>query len=464
MNMSNRRVHIETWGCQMNVADSERMLALLAKHSFEHTKDPSDADLIILNTCNIREKARHKVLTRLGELREIKLQNPALLLALSGCVAQAESESLRKELPFLDLIFGPDHIEELPNLLSRAVDSKITAQTFANPGPLTQTEFQEENTYTIPSDTAEPWIDTEKFEASKFVNIIKGCNNYCTYCVVPFTRGREKSRPVEEIENEIHFLLGKGIKEIVLLGQNVNSYGLDNTSNRIQELEHTPFLDLLEHVGAIPGIERLRFVTSNPHDFPKMMPSVFQKIPILCDQLHLPVQSGSNAVLTAMNRKYTREDYLQKIESIRKVRPEMAFSTDIIVGFPGETDEDFEATLSLVKEVRYSSLFAFKYSPRKLTAAARFKNRVPENIQNQRLQAILNFQQEESERQNKAEIGRERDVFLVYRPSKPPHYWHGRTFQGRLVRILDAEGVSGDTVRVRIESANATSLEARIIR
>jgi tRNA-2-methylthio-N6-dimethylallyladenosine synthase len=461
--MSTRRVHIETWGCQMNVADSERMLALLANHNFEQTKTPENADLIILNTCNIREKARHKVLTRLGELREIKKVNGELILALAGCVAQVEAESLRKELPFLDLIFGPDHIDELPSLLSRAMEGKITAQTFRKPGPLTETTFQTDQSYSIPIDLAEPWVDNERFEATKFVNIIKGCNNFCTYCVVPYTRGREKSRPVEEIENEIRFFVAKGVKEIVLLGQNVNSYALDNTQPRSNTIEHTPFLDLLQHVANIPGVDRVRFFTSNPHDFPMAMPKLLQEIPSICDQLHLPVQSGSNTILTAMNRKYTREDYLAKVEAVRKVRPEMAFSTDIIVGFPGETDQDFEDTLSLVKEVRYATLFAFKYSPRKLTAAARLKNRVPEAIQNQRLQTLLNLQREETERQNQAEIGLVRSVFLVYRTIKAPHYWHGRTFQGRLVRLPNAEGKSGDTANVLIEKASVTSLEGRIV-
>ncbi len=457
--MTTRNVHIETWGCQMNVADSERMLALLARQNFKSVSSPNEADLIILNTCNIREKARHKVLTRLGELRVLKDQNPSLILALSGCVAQTEAQSLKKELPFLDLIFGPDHIEELPQLLSKIMEeADPSLSQFAPQGPLVETEFSESSEYSIPLDAAEPWLDSHRFEATRFVNIIKGCNNFCTYCVVPYTRGREKSRTPEEILRETEFLVDKGVREIVLLGQNVNSYGLDNSDRDEGYLEHTPFIDLLYTVAKVKGLDRLRFVTSNPHDFPHKLPQAFADIPILCDQLHLPVQAGSNTVLKSMHRRYTRELYLEKIAALRAVRPEMAFSADFIVGFPGETDADFEQTMSLIQEVKYAFIFGFKYSPRPLTPAAKFKNQVPEHVKDARLQALLNVQKVITEEQNAAEIGKTRDTLLVYKNKREPTTWYGRTFQGRLVRVLNIEGTSGQTLPVRITDSTATTL------
>ncbi len=457
--MTQRNVHIETWGCQMNVADSERMLALLAQKNFRAVSSPSDADLIILNTCNIREKARHKVLTRLGELRVFKDNNPSVLLALSGCVAQTESKSLRNQLPFLDLIFGPDQIEDLPQILEKVMEADDPSLSqFAPQGPLVQTKFSESREYSIPMDAAEPWLGGDKFEATRFVNIIKGCDNFCTFCVVPYTRGREKSRAMAEVVQETHFLAEKGVKEIVLLGQNVNSYGLDTCERDLEPLEHTPFVELLYKVSKTQGVERLRFMTSNPHDLPSQLPQAFVDIPALCDQFHLPVQAGSNAILKSMHRRYTRESYLEKIAAIRAVRPEMAFSSDIIVGFPGETDEDFEQTMSLVSDVKFAFIYAFTYSPRPLTPAAKFKNQVPEHIKVKRLQALLDMQKLETERQNKEEIGKLRDVMLFYRNRKEPENWYGRTFQGRLVKVLNIEGAAGITLPVRITEANATAL------
>jgi tRNA-2-methylthio-N6-dimethylallyladenosine synthase len=293
------------------------------------------------------------------------------------------------------------------------------------------------------------------------VNIIKGCNNFCTYCVVPYTRGREKSRTPEEILQETEFLVGKGVREIVLLGQNVNSYGLDNSERDEGYLTHTPFIDLLYKVANVKGLERLRFVTSNPHDFPHKLPQAFADIPILCDQLHLPVQAGSNTVLKSMHRRYTRELYLEKVAALRAVRPEMALSTDIIVGFPGETDADFEQTMSLVQELKYAFIFGFKYSPRPLTPAAKFQNQVPERIKDARLQALLNLQKTITEEQNAAEIGKTRDTLLVYKNKKEASSWYGRTFQGRLVKVLNVEGSSGQTLPVRITDSNATALIAQ---
>jgi tRNA-2-methylthio-N6-dimethylallyladenosine synthase len=245
------------------------------------------------------------------------------------------------------------------------------------------------------------------------------------------------------------------------LGQNVNSYGLDWSKDRILEtLEHTPFLDLLYRVSEVKGVERLRFVTSNPHDFPQKLPQAFAEIPALCDQLHLPIQAGSNSILKAMHRRYTREQYMEKVAAIRAVRPEMALSTDIIVGFPGETESDFQQTIAVIREIEYAAIFAFKYSPRPLTPAAKFKNQIPEPEKDRRLKLILDLQREITDKQNRAEIGKTRNVMLVYRNRKETQSWYGRTFQGRLVKVLNvnATGYSGLTVPVLISDANATAL------
>lgn len=447
-----KKVYVQTWGCQMNVADTERMLSLLGRMNYRPTEVVEDADFILLNTCHIREKARHKVVSRLGELRSLKERKPDTLLGVSGCVAQAEAKALAKEAPFVDMIFGPDQIEELPSLVEAALTK-----------PVVKAEFTKEG-YSIPVDVIAPYLDETKQEVSKFINIVKGCNNFCTFCVVPYTRGREKSRVADEVVAEAAYFTSRGVKEIVLLGQNVNSYGLDLAGENHKKvspeaLGSLPFADLLYQVAAVPGVERIRFTTSNPHDFTPQLAKAFADIPALCDAFHLPVQSGSDRILDRMNRQYTRAEYLERVRWIRAVRPEMAFSTDIIVGFPGETDEDFEETLSLVREMHYAFIYAFKYSPRRGTPATRFKEQVPESVKNARLQALLELQKRETERQNAQEIGKTRDVLVLYKNKKEENTWYGRTFQGRLVKVHSAENCVGQTLPVKISGANVTALE-----
>jgi tRNA-2-methylthio-N6-dimethylallyladenosine synthase len=462
-----KKAYIQTWGCQMNVADSERMLSLLGSLNYRPTETEGDADLILLNTCHIREKARHKVLSRLGELRELKKTNPDLILAVSGCVAQADAQSLAKEAPYVDLIFGPDQIEELPKLLENKSADKIFTG-FNSLG------------YSIPIDSVQPFFDESKNEVSKFVNIVKGCNNFCTFCVVPYTRGREKSRVQSEIIDEIKFYAQKGVKEISLLGQNVNSYGLDlqNTpQNEIQDdglanqpskkyaklnpqqAGFLPFAKLLYAVSSIPEIKRIKFTTSNPHDFTPELAKAFADLPKVTNSFHLPVQSGSNIILDKMNRQYTREQYLERVGWIRAVRPNIAFSTDIIVGFPGETEEDFLDTLNLVKEMKYAFIYAFTYSERKGTPAVRFKEQVPLKIKDERLQTLISFQKQETEKQNVQEIGKTREVLVTYKNKKQENTWYGRTYEGRLVKVYSPRNLVGEFVHVEITNANLTALE-----
>lgn len=465
-----KKVYVQTWGCQMNVADSERMLSLLSQRNYRPTDIPEDADLMLLNTCHIREKARHKVLSRLGELREIKQKKPETILAVAGCVAQAEAKILAKEAPFVDIIFGPDRIDELPQMLEHAVEKYDAASSqnidtliVSKQQPVLNTTFTKQG-YSIPIDVVPPWIDKESNEITRYVNIIKGCNNFCTFCVVPFTRGREKSRSQDEILSESKYFIENGVKEIILLGQNVNSYGLDFLSAEEQPKDgqmtgKLPFADLLYRVSALDGLERIRFTTSNPHDFTKDLAQAFAELPKLCDSFHLPVQSGADRILDRMNRQYTRAQYLERVEWIRAARPNIAFSTDIIVGFPGETDEDFAATYDLVKEMKYAFIYAFKYSPRRGTAAMRFKDQVSEKTMDERLQALLALQRDETLRQNMAEIGQVRQVLMTYRNKKEENTWYGRTYQGRLIKVRTPRNLIGQTLNVLVRDANLTALE-----
>lgn len=467
-----KKVYVQTWGCQMNVADSERMLGLLGRLNYRPTETPNDADFILLNTCHIREKARHKVVSRLGEIRSLKETNPNLIIAVSGCVAQAESQALAKEAPYIDMIFGPDQIEDLPKLLEKVIeksdaDKKIKESYSTNKGsPFILTKFDnKEDSYSIPIDVVPPYYDENKNEVTRYVNIIKGCNNFCTFCVVPYTRGREKSRSENEIIDEVKFLVDKGVKEIILLGQNVNSYGLDLIG--AQDIHSSngklPFSDLLYTVSHIPGVERIRFTTSNPHDFTPTLAKAFQDLPKVTNSFHLAVQSGSDRILDRMNRQYTRAEYFERVKWIRDMRPEIAFSTDIIVGFPGETDQDFEDTMSLVQEMQYAFIFAFKYSIRKGTPATRFKDQVPEEMKDRRLQLLLDLQHKETKRQNFSEITKIREVLVLYKNRKEENTWYGRTYEGRLVKIHSPRNILGMILAVKITGANLTALEGHLI-
>lgn len=467
-----KKVYVQTWGCQMNVADSERMLGLLGRLNYRPTDTPNDADFILLNTCHIREKARHKVVSRLGEIRPLKETNPNLIIAVSGCVAQAESQALAKEVPYIDMIFGPDQIEELPTLLEKVIekseiDKKVKESYSTNrEAPFILTKFDnKEEGYSIPIDVIPPYYDENKNEVTRYVNIIKGCNNFCTFCVVPYTRGREKSRPETEIIDEVKYLVDKGVKEIILLGQNVNSYGLDLIG--AQDVHSSngklPFADLLYTVSNVHGVDRIRFTTSNPHDFTPNLAKAFADLPKVTNSFHLAVQSGSDRILDRMNRQYTRAEYFKRVKWIRDVRPDIAFSTDIIVGFPGETDQDFEDTLSLVKEMQYAFIYAFKYSIRKGTPATRFKDQVPEDVKDRRLQRLIELQRKETERQNFAEISKTREVLVLYKNRKEENSWYGRTYEGRLVKIHSLRNLMGKIIPIKITGANLTALEGQLI-
>ncbi len=367
-----RYVHVQTFGCQMNVNDTDRILQVLGPHGYEATDDPARANLILLNTCSVRDKAEQKVLSQLGRLAPLKEFNDDLVLGVAGCVAQQEGRKLLEKVPYLDLVFGPDNIAQLPELLERVRGSD---------GRVSETTFFKRKDYSFIE--AEPKADGK---VTEFVTIMKGCDKVCSFCIVPFTRGREVSKPAEMVVREVERLVGSGVREVTLLGQNVNSYGKDK-----QREVH--FAELLRAVDAVPGLERLRFTTSHPMDCTDALIDCFGDLRTLCEMFHLPVQSGSDRLLTSMRRNYTVAHYLERAARLKARHPDMALTTDIIVGYPGETDEDFQQTLALLRQVRYHSIFAFKYSPRPGTKAAQMPDDVPEAVKSERLTQVLALQQ-----------------------------------------------------------------------
>ncbi len=450
------KVCIETWGCQMNVADSEKMLALMKESRFESTQDPKEADLIILNTCHIREKARHKVISRLGVLKEMKKTQKNLVIAVAGCVAQAEGKKLLEQAPTIDLLLGPGRISRLPDLYKEHLESGNQVLAVGFP----KADEEEEK---IRQDYALPVLDG-KNPISRYVNIQQGCNNFCTFCVVPFTRGSERSDQASDILARSRTLLSQGAKEITLLGQNVNSYGLDLVSRGLlAPSEGGPFVDLLAEVASLPGLDSLRFTTSNPHDMTKSLAELFREKPVLGKYFHLPVQSGSDRILERMKRKVTVETYLEKIKWLRDAVPDMALSTDLIVGFPGETEEDFQGTLDLVEKVGYSFIYAFKYSPRKSTAAVRFKEQVPEEIKDERLARLNALQDKISMAQNEAELGQVRRVLFQYESQREKGSYYGRTEHFRQVKVASGRSLVGQSLDVKITVSSRTTLEGELV-
>lgn len=455
-----KKVHIETWGCQMNVADSEKMLAMLKNDNYQLCDTPEESDLVILNTCHIREKARHKVISRLGVLRELKEKNNSFKIAVTGCVAQAEGKQLIQDSERnIDVLLGPGKIDELPRLLK---EKELTGRPQIAIGfrrHEEQLEIIKEQATLAPTASL-----AGKNEVSRFVNIQQGCNNFCTFCVVPFTRGREVSEHPDQILNNIRNMIAVGAKEITLLGQNVNSYGLDLVERGdLTPSLSGPFYDILTKSLEIDGLERLRFTTSNPHDFTEDLALLYRNNPKLGRYIHLPVQSGSDRILAEMKRKVTLEEYWQRIKWLRDAVSDMAISTDLIVGFPGETDEDFQATLDLVERVRYSFIFAFKYSSRKGTAAARFKDQVSDVEATRRLAKLNALQNQITIEENEKERGLTREVLFLYESKKEPNVWYGRTPHFRLVRVRSERDLVGVTADVRIETANKTALEGALI-
>jgi tRNA-2-methylthio-N6-dimethylallyladenosine synthase len=448
-----KRVFIKTFGCQMNERDSEIMEQLLSRAGYISISNQDDADVIILNTCSIRAKAEQKVFSLLGLLRRQKQNQPHLRIVVAGCVAQQQGEQIFKRMPHVDVVIGTQQIYQLPDMLLRLNDGLVKHElacdlekSFSIP-PFQKLLRSKESQAPCPAPA----------EFRKFVTIMQGCNNFCSYCVVPATRGREVSRSVTDILEEISLLTHKGVKEITLLGQNVNSYGC---TNPVADYK-TGFADLLCLVAAVPGVERLRFTSSNPQDISGELMQCFKYLDNLCPHFHLPVQSGSNAVLAKMNRKYTRELYLEKVVALRTFCPEIAISTDIIVGFPGETDQDFEQTMDLLETVRFHGSFSFKYSDRPNTRSADFPDKVNEDEKGKRLLQFQQRQDQISLERNQEMVGK---VVSVMVERNEGGTVQARTGSNHIVHFMYlGQLFPGDLLDVRLACAGKHSLQGEAV-
>lgn len=433
-----RGVYISTYGCQMNVNDTERMLSLLEMVNFVPVETPDKASLIIINSCSVREKPVHKVHSEVGRYRELKALNPDLKIGVGGCVAQQEKQKLLKDIPILDFVFGTDAIDQLPGLVAKAyaTGEKQLAARFENDKP-----------YSVETMIRNPGV-------TAFVNIMKGCDNFCTFCVVPFTRGRERSRSMKELIGDIKGLVGRGVREVTLLGQNVNSYESDCGAD---------FATLLRTLAEDTDIERIRYTTSHPKDFDQELVDISQRYRAkICDFIHLPAQSGNSEVLKRMNRGYSREEYLDKVAMIRAGIPGVVLSTDIIVGFPGETEAQFEDTRSLLETVRYDNIYAFKYSPRPFTKAARYEDQVPEDEKQRRLETLLELQRQISF--ELAEPYNDQILPVLFEAkTQTDGQLQGRSTQNKLVFSYGAESLIGQTVPVKILKSFPSVLRGEVV-
>ena len=439
-----KKLYIETHGCQMNEYDSSRMVDLLGEHqALELTDKAEEADVILLNTCSIREKAQEKVFSQLGRWRELKQDNPQLVIGVGGCVASQEGAAIRDRAPYVDVVFGPQTLHRLPEM----IDAARTTQT-----PQVDISFPEiEKFDRLP----EPRVDGP----SAYVSIMEGCSKYCTFCVVPYTRGEEVSRPLDDVLGEIIHLAENGVKEVTLLGQNVNGYRGENRDGGI-----TDFAELLYLVAAIDGIERIRYTTSHPLEFSDALIQAHAEIPELVKFVHLPVQSGSDRVLAAMKRNHTALEYKSRIRKLKAAVPEMCISSDFIVGFPGETDRDFEQTMKLIEEVGFDFSFSFVYSARPGTPAADLADDTPEEAKKQRLQILQQRINQQGFEISRRMVGSTQRILVTDYSKKDPGMLQGRTENNRIVNFrCDNPQLIGQFATVHIDDALPHSLRGTLL-
>jgi tRNA-2-methylthio-N6-dimethylallyladenosine synthase len=440
---ASKKVFIRTFGCQMNEYDSDKMADVLAAaDGYEKTSDPAEADLILFNTCSVREKAQEKVFADLGRVKPLKQARPGVLIGVGGCVASQEGAEIVRRAPFVDLVFGPQTLHRLPALLAQRRETGL---------PQVDISFPE----------------IEKFDhlpparvagSSAFVSIMEGCSKYCSFCVVPYTRGEEVSRPLDDVIAEVRHLAAQGVNELTLLGQNVNAY-----AGVLADGEIADFALLLGHVSKIDGIERIRYTTSHPLEFTQRLIDAYGRLPKLVSQVHLPVQSGSDRVLAAMKRNYTAMEYRSIIRRLRAVRPGISISSDFIVGFPGETDADFEATLKLIDDVRFDGSFSFIYSPRPGTPAANLPDPTPHAVKLARLQRLQARIQEISEEYSRAMVGTLQRVLVESPSRKDANELAGRTENNRVVNFAGHPRLIGRYVDVEVTHAYPHSLRGRAV-
>ncbi|WFU02246.1 tRNA (N6-isopentenyl adenosine(37)-C2)-methylthiotransferase MiaB [Rhizobium sp. CB3171] len=446
---NSRKVFIKTYGCQMNVYDSTRMSDALARDGYETTEDMEEADLVLLNTCHIREKAAEKVYSALGRLREMKKRKAAdgrdLMIGVTGCVAQAEGEEILRRAPAVDVVIGPQTYHRLPDALRRAKEGERVVDT----------EYAIEDKF-----EHLPIAESTKIRArgvTAFLTVQEGCDKFCTFCVVPYTRGSEVSRPVAQIVEEAQKLVDGGVREITLLGQNVNAWHGTGPKGEAWSLG-----DLLYRLAEIPGLARLRYTTSHPRDMDDRLIAAHRDLRTLMPYLHLPVQSGSDRILKAMNRRHTAAEYLALIEKIRAARPDIALSGDFIVGFPGETEQDFADTLRLVEEVNYAQAFSFKYSTRPGTPGAELKGQVPEEIKAERLERLQALLLKQQHAFADACVGKVVDI-LLEKPGRMPGQLIGRSPWLQSVNVDAKASQIGDIINVRITGTSTNSLFAELL-
>ena len=434
-----RKLFIQTHGCQMNEYDSTRMVDLLeSTHNLEPTDNPEDADVLLLNTCSIREKAQEKVFHQLGRWKRLKERNPELIIGVGGCVASQEGEAIRERAPYVDVVFGPQTLHRLPGLITQAASSRSLAIDVSFP--------EIEKFDNLP----EPSVDGP----SAFVSIMEGCSKYCTFCVVPYTRGEEVSRPVQPVLDEIHHLADMGVREINLLGQNVNAYRGQGAGGETLDLA-----DLILLIRDIDGIDRIRYTTSHPVEFSDALIQVYEEVPELVSHLHLPVQSGSDRILAMMKRNHTVLEYKSKLRKLRRIRPDISYSSDFIIGFPGETDADFEATMNLIGDIGYDTSFSFIYSARPGTPAAELPDDVPLAVKKERLRILQQRISQNAQDISRKMVGSTQRILVDGFSKKDPGQLKGRTENNRVVNFAcDDIDLIGDFVDVEIVEALPNSL------
>lgn len=434
--------HIMTFGCQMNERDSEILSGMLGEMSYEPTANVHEADIVLLNTCCVRETAENKVWGRIGELKHLKSEKPDVILGICGCMTQQPEvgEKIRRRAPHVDIIFGTHNVHQLPQLVGRVKEERQTI--------IDIWETEGEIIENLPSKRVEG--------VKSYVTIMYGCNNFCTYCIVPYVRGRERSRQVADIAREIAGLAKEGYKEVTLLGQNVNSYGKDLTPK-------IEFADLLLELEKIEDLYRIRYMTSHPRDFNDRLIRVIAESQKVCDHFHLPVQAGGNNVLQRMNRGYTKEGYLELVQKIRAYVPHASITTDLIVGFPGETDDDFAETLDLLEKARFDAAFTFVYNKRSGTPAAEMPDQVIDDVKKARIQKLISLQNTISTEKNLLEAGKIHEILVEGRSKSNPGVMEGRTRSNKLVLFKGADNHTGQLVRVNIIDTGTWHLNGELI-
>lgn len=440
--------NIVTFGCQMNEHDSENIAGMLENMGYIKNEERNSADVAIINTCSIRENADKRFFGTLGQLKKVKENNPEFVVAVCGCMMQQQHivDKIKKTYPWVDLVFGTHNIHEFPKLLDNVVSEheKIIA------------------VWDTAGDIIEGLPTKRVYNFKSYVNITYGCNNFCTYCIVPYTRGRERSRKPADIIGEIKKLVKSGVKEVTLLGQNVNSYG-KNSDFRELFSDNVDFADLIMEIDRSTGIKRLKFMTSHPKDLSDKLIATYGMANSLCNSIHLPVQSGSSEVLKRMNRRYSREDYMTLIKKLRKVSPNIAITTDIIVGFPGESEENFMETMDLVEKVRFDSAFTFLYSIRKGTPAAEYEDQIPEKIKHERFNMLVERMNQITMEINRTYVGKEELVLVEGESKRNSMFQTGRTGSGKIVNFRAGRDLKGEIVAVKIVESNTFSLIGELL-